>query len=222
MYAAHWINRRNLHQHGAEVFNRIYKLMNERGYVYFANYGTLLGVTREQGYIEGDDDIDFAISAGGARPEDLIELFADAPDFKFWYGFEWNGRITELTFSCLEVHVDFFFQYIEDGVNYSHWYDPVDGRWFDAEGFRFPFRRPIPIAKDVRDITVNGCVIPVPSNADEILTSCYGDWRTPVDKDRRLDYEDVRPPKVRLPGRGRMIYDPDEICKISRSVQAQK
>lgn len=215
----HWLNRnkrRQLHLYGGTVFSRIHDIMSRAGYAYFANYGTLLGIVRDGGYVKNDDDIDLSISAEVADAWDVVSLFSIEPDFVFNYGYAWENRITEINMTCCNISIDFFFQYIESGVNYSHWYDPVNGEWTDENGLRFAFRRAIPIAKNIRDVAIFGTLVPVPGNAEEILQSCYGNWQKPMDKNRDLNYEDVRPAKIFLKSRGRIVHnlqDVKEICQ---------
>lgn len=190
--------RIRLRKYGVEIFNRIHEIMSAHGYPYFANYGTLLGVVREGGFIKYDGDVDFSIPAGTVSPSELMDAITEASGFSFKLAYEWRGRITEITFVYKGVEIDFFFQYQEGGVNYSHWYEPVDCS-SDCEGGAYAFRRPIPVARNIKDVSVRGGVVPIPENADEILTSAYGDWRVPRDAATCMNYEDVRPPKTRLP-----------------------
>lgn len=195
---------RRLMKLGGEVFNRIYAVMSKHGYPYFANYGTLLGIIRENGFLKNDDDIDLSVPAGAVTAKEVVSAFDKENDFEFLLGYAWQGRVTEIAVSCMGVHIDFFFQYVENGVNYSHWYDPVNGRFSDEHG-RFAFRRPIPVAVDVETRLVLGGKVPIPQNAAAILESCYGNWKVPRDKYLCKDYEDVRPPKVLLKERGLLV-----------------
>lgn len=203
--------RKLLRKEGGAVLSYINLKMGEKGYPYFANYGTLLGAIREKSFLRNDDDIDLSIPANSISAKALIEALDNGKDMVFVHAFIWRDRITEVTFLSRGIYVDFFFQYCENGVNYSHWYDPYNGMWSTESGERFAFRRPIPIAVDVKCEELEGGLVPIPGNAEEILTSAYGNWRIPVDKNLCPEYEDVRPPKELLKDYGRVIVDKEEI-----------
>ena len=66
---------------GGEAFERVYAIMSKQGYPYFANYGTLLGVVRENGYVKNDDDIDLSVPANTISAGDLVSAFQKEDGF---------------------------------------------------------------------------------------------------------------------------------------------
>ena len=172
-------NRRLLQSEGWEVLRAVHAALSGR-FRYFADYGTLLGLVRDHGFIPHDDDMDFGVMPG-TSPAGLLRRLLDS-GFKYKGAYEHGGRIREIAVFYRGLHMDFFFNerigdefyavlfYAKSGVSYA--------RKDELSAFRV--RRPG--IGSLEEMEVNGCRFFVPANYEEVLAAAYGDdWRTPVE-----------------------------------------
>ena len=94
-------------QHGSEVFRKTCEVLNKEGIQYWPEFGTLLGIVRDNAFIKHDFDFDF-----GVYVQDLnrVKELLLANGFSLLYHYHGVNRpdIQELTFVYNGVHVDFF------------------------------------------------------------------------------------------------------------------
>lgn len=165
-----------LQKYGKRAIREVHSLLTSSGLPYYADYGTLLGIVRDRGFIKHDDDIDFSVPPGSPSPEKYLEVLKASKKLIFCWGFEYHGRITELTFQYKGILIDFFFSSVEDGLIYNYVYDytPDLIDWI-------PHREPRNINGRYETRNISGQAVVIPENFDEILTTKYGNWREPVD-----------------------------------------
>ena len=161
-----------------KIVGLVHESLSKNGISYCADFGTLLGIIRDNGPIKHDEDIDFTVSSG-VDVRKLITTLVDA-GFKFYRGFKYDGMLTELTFTYEEVNFDFFFQFIgEDGVSYYFDYIPQ----FDYTESKILSWMARKVRKPAfgKFITrnVSGVQVAIPENYDEVLRIYYGSWRIP-------------------------------------------
>lgn len=172
--------RRRLQRHGASALDRLHRLMQRYKVPYYCDYGTLLGLVREQGFIKNDDDIDISIQPNAITPQKLLQIFI-AAGYGFIHGFHYEGRVIEFTVIDLSgISIDIFFP-VAIGGGKIHGYQPT---WYPER--RYPGEKANTLieydlveAVDLEAITVLSVEVQVPSNYDAILTSEYGAWRMP-------------------------------------------
>lgn len=173
---------KRLAKHGIVVLKRVEEILSKTKAVYFADYGTLLGIVRDKSFCANDDDIDYSIMGGSVSPLDILNLFDGHEGFVFIRAFEFRRKITELRFSCKGVPIDFFFSYNkEDSMLTPGYYPP--GETFCTK-FGTVWRAYAHNRTCVFDrigIFFGGVRITVPSNFEVLLSDTYGSWRIPVD-----------------------------------------
>lgn len=173
--------RRRLQKHGWEVLGHCAQMIRRENIPAYAEYGTLLGMVRESGFIKHDDDIDFGVAPEGIEPRKLFEI-ATTYGLKFLRAFSWRDQITELAFTYKGVPIDFFYTYRHsDGRVFGQAYNSFtyeNGR----DVAKFVARLYKPDYKGIEMLRVQEIDIPVPTNKEEFLEYNYGaDWRTPIE-----------------------------------------
>ena len=173
--------QRLLQKYGLCAVRVVHKVAQSVGMSYYADGGTLLGFIRDDGFIPHDIDMDFSLMPDNGKIDLFYrELKAHGLSFERFVLFD--GRLKEFTMSYNEVGIDFFQRY------YSSNKDSFLTVATKKDDFWPVFARPVP--KGFKVIPIRGCQVVIPVNYDEILTSLYGDWRTPVVK-----WEDTMAPK---------------------------
>lgn len=172
--------RRRLQKHGAATLKRLHSLMVENDVPYYCDYGTLIGLMRDGGFLKHDDDIDISIEPDAVEPEKLLRIFMDA-GYGFVHGFEYEGCLAEFTLTDVSgVLIDVFFptRLDDDKVHgYQAVWEP--DKEYPVENANTMIQYDFIKAKDIKAIQVLGVDVNVPGNFDDVLTSEYGSWRVP-------------------------------------------
>ena len=144
-----------------ENLKLLISILDERGIIAGPFLGTLLGIIRENNFIEWDEDIDLYILK---EQEDLL---LDALWTLKENGFELVRYERRGLYSIMRngEYIDFYVMYkIGDNLRYS------GGADFMFENY----------LTDTITWDFKGISLQVPREYDEFLTFHYGDWRTPV------------------------------------------
>ena len=174
--------RYRLQKHGAEIFRKVQDILSPMKVPYFAAYGTLLGLVRENGFISHDDDVDFGILPGFNRRVAMLQALLKG-GFEFRRAFVRDGQIVELSFRYKKVPVDFFFWGTDgnktwgDVFSTGGFYPKANERAVALSTTRSIF----PQLGGVKAIDLFNMKIPIPDNPEEMLEAMYGEnWRVPV------------------------------------------
>lgn len=190
--------RKRLQKYGDETIQRLHHFFKENGVEYYLDFGTLLGIVRENGFIRHDDDIDLTIRNSPISPKLLLKKLTMA-GFDFVHGFHAEGRILEATIMWKGLTVDLFFGREDKSkpgglVLYGCLYDPsVSYPAPNANTWRAAF---FPISTRAIPYQFHGFEICVPSQTEDMLTIEYGPcWRTPIrnfefkEEDHHYEYQ---------------------------------
>jgi len=129
---------------------------------WFVSYGTLLGITRENGCIDGDDDVDIV---SNINDYEKIKSALAQNGFTFYYGSGIGSSRSILKTNDTEEYssVDFYMSVVEGDDFVDHW-----------ERVRWAKCKPL-ISKEW-----NGVQIWLPQDAESKLIGRYGEeWRIP-------------------------------------------
>ena len=156
--------------------------LTDKGIDYCLLFGSMLGAVREKGFIKHDLDIDTAIWYEDFSPN--IKLTLEEAGFQLLHTFEIdNGKLArEDTFVYKNVSIDIFYIYppIDKYPYCSSMWKPVEGcitlkdsmkKWGYIEGKRLE----LPLKKEFVRVPFESLLLPIPTNADEILSFYYGE-----------------------------------------------
>ena len=174
------IDRYRFQKYGMEILKNVEEVFSQNhDVIYHVDYGTLLGIVRENSFIKHDDDVDYSVYFGSITPKELYAALIDR-GFDFKRCFKYEGIVTEVAFLYNKVPVDFFFVFETPDGNYSQAYNDFRN---DPEGCRAHYVQRIskPRLRGVKCVKFNGVKVHLPENAEEFLEYSYGmNWRTPV------------------------------------------
>jgi len=170
-------NRRFL-KNATEIMHRIDSIFNELGIDYWLEYGTLLGVIRENGFIKHDYDIDLGLFLDDYS-EDIEKIF-NKYGFKKAHKFSIDNGIygLEEAYHFNGVAVDLFYFIKKGNQMYSHGFKNEDGKSWNqtvednggliVREIYFPY-------SGFRKVKFLGREYPVPYDSDSHLKAFYGE-----------------------------------------------
>lgn len=188
--------RRALQKHGDETIRILHDFFKKNNIEYYLDFGTLLGIIRENGFIKHDDDIDLTIRRSGIKPKEMLKKLSDM-GFAFIHGFHAVGKTLEATIARNGLTVDIFFGTDNYGnsdnfVLFDCVYDTAtEYPSTDANSWRAWF---FPKSTCAEDFSFHGYTVCLPKDFEQMLKLEYGQtWRTPIKnfeyKQEELHYE---------------------------------
>lgn len=176
------LKRRRLQSYGGVVLHRLHTLLSNAKIDYYADWGSLLGIVREGGFIRHDDDIDLTIVDKNVNPRLLLKLLLEH-EFHFIHAIEIDKRLVEFSVSWKKLSIDFFFRipveqdgmvgicdvYYNPNIQYENPNQNNYRVWYFAEEV------------STKIIDFKGGDVRIPENPESILEFEYGsDWRSPI------------------------------------------
>lgn len=176
------IKRRRLQRHGADALRNVHAILTGCGVDYYADWGTLLGIIREGGFIRHDDDIDVTIVDSKTDPQALLNVLLDKR-FEFIHVLRNEDRILEFSVSWKKLSIDFFFRipvgrpgkvgiadvYYDPDIKYETPDQNSYKIWLFDESIK------------TKIVTFKGVEVRIPDKPDEMLEFEYGpEWRSPI------------------------------------------
>lgn len=203
------IRRRRLQKHGLEILRLVHTTLSQKSdIVYFADFGTLLGFVRDGGFLKHDDDIDFSVVEGSVSLKELVGLMQNA-GFSFSRGFLYGDKVTEIAFTYKKVGIDFFLSYKTEEGQYMQYYEAFDwSEEYKSDIALFAGKLCRPKLKGIEEISINGVLVYVPVNREELLAATYGKgWRIPNPTWQSQDANDTR--REKLDGVAKIFSSPE-------------
>lgn len=186
--------RRRLQKHGWETLKKLHYVFTENHVSYFFDYGTLLGLIREHGFIKHDDDIDLTIMPNTLSPYAVYEILM-RNGFTFLHGFKIENKIVEFTvLDANGLSVDIFFpRKDENGKFYG-----IDIFWDPAKEYPSQLENtavetPYTLPSKLATMTLHDVEVSIPEDYTKLLVEEFGStWNIP---DAKFIARDVIPCK---------------------------
>ncbi len=176
------IKRRRLQRYGGEVLHKIHDILGASNVDYYADWGTLLGIVRDKGFIRHDDDIDLTIVNVDIDPIKLLTLLLQN-GFQFIHALTIKDRIVEFSVAWKRLSTDFFFRiptayqgkvgiadvYFDPKVEYENTKQNSYKIWLFPEDV------------SIKSMLFKGGYVNIPENPGSMLEYEYGaDWMCPI------------------------------------------
>ena len=176
--------QRLLRRYGYEALGKIHEAFSNADISYFVDYGTLLGLVRDQALIPHDSDMDIALCPNPIR---LHEVYSTLQQYGFVFNraFEYDGKIVCLNMLYEGLPIDFFKYYASTSPGTMFCYSLY---WNEKKAYQSVTENS---ARYANNPLVTGCVtqrihgvdVRLPNNTEAILTAEYGrNWRIPDTK----------------------------------------
>lgn len=164
-----------LHRNGYKALSEIKHLSRKDNFLFWLEFGTLLGFVRDHGFIKHDTDLDLGAWFSGR--ESIVNSLLSA-GFKHKYSLIHSGEVIEDRFSILGVNVDFCYFFLNDDGTF---YTKVFTKYGNEPYNKFSvLKYNYSISKKLTNITVRDKSYAVHEDYEEYLAQKYGvNWRTP-------------------------------------------
>ena len=177
---------RNFQSVGYDVHQKVYDVLRDSPFRFFALSGTLLGLVRDGGFIPYDDDLDYGIMIDEDTVWHSFENLMESNGFHPDYYYVEDHNITEMSFRYHGVNIDFFGMRdcgtcLLSSVYYRR--KQIDYEKDEVSTMHITY----PAFLGIKEVACKGYTFPIPVNAEEFLASNYGEnWRIP-DKNVTLE-----------------------------------
>lgn len=174
--------RRRLRKYGWRTLEKVHTILTEHEIPYFCDYGTLLGLIREGGFIKHDDDIDLTVLPGTKSPQEVYHALTNS-GFAFLHGFKIENRVVEFSVTdTTGLNIDIFFpRKDEHGKFYGFdiFWEPE--RVYPSELENTVVETEYTMPKALMTLTMpNGINVSVPQDYEKLLVEEFGPtWQIP-------------------------------------------
>jgi phosphorylcholine metabolism protein LicD len=144
------------------------EILKELNIIPILFYGNLLGLYRENDFIDGDDDIDVLLTREQLK---IVYEYCIKKGYDVWCAFYYHlAKYDEASFMHIsQYHADIYLYKIIGNVIYIEW----------TEHSVYPLHDIFPL----RTVYFHGFNVHIPSNTHKVITDTYGDnWNTPMTK----------------------------------------
>lgn len=173
--------RRNaLQENGTDVILMTKETLDELGLEWFADYGTLLGIVRDNCFIPHDEDMDFGLYFNDHSRWNAIEEAFEKKGAMKLRQIELNGVVEEMTFQWKGVPFDLFRHWKEDGKDRAYYFKIFPDVKYPNSTTYTPCILTSYGFDEIIPYSFKGIEVNIPKQYDEYLTGVYTrGWKSP-------------------------------------------
>ena len=193
--------RRYIQENGYDVLSETLGLLNSiPNAKAFADFGTMLGIVRENALLKHDLDMDIGV-LGEKGLYEYVTMILERNGYKLWREYIFDDRIVEQSYRYKNIKVDInYYEYRGKGVNTWLFYRDPSKKYKNNK--RDIVRMDYSLIDKLKKVNVKGKEITIPENATQILEEKYGKtWQVP---DKGWIYWQS-PAATKIPGEGYFI-----------------
>lgn len=188
--------KRLLQDKGVELLKQIELALSSYNgsLLYFADYGTLLGIVRDKKFISWDMDVDYGLIFQSGFDWCNFESHLKKYGFRKVREYKYHSEIKEQTYDYKGLTIDFFAK-TDDGINsIAYGFYKQNGYVYDNKDSRHVQEVRYVRILETQIVEFLGVDVTIPLNAEEYLESAYSkNWRIPDSRwnDHNSDGRDV-------------------------------
>lgn len=168
-----------IQKNGLDLLVEIQNILYDLGIVNFADFGTLLGIVRENRLLEHDLDLDIGVFAS-ENEKHIIRKVLERKGYKLWRSYYFNNLVVEDSFRFRKVKVDINY-YKKTNNNLITWlFYTKPGEIYRLKNERSIVEMKYSKITGTKSIECGKYKIIIPNEAEELLAEKYGEnWRIP-------------------------------------------
>lgn len=170
--------RRSIHKNGIQLMKTINEQFNKMGICYFFDFGTLLGIIRDNRLLKHDLDMDVGVLCEeGIHNKVRKNLLAVG--FKLVYEYMIEKCVVEESYVCFDVKIDINYYFNSGTKSICYLFYRAPDKEYDDSMLDV-----VELTCDRIDVTqeveFNGIFVRIPENPEHLLEQRYGaNWRIP-------------------------------------------
>lgn len=165
---------------GADIVKKISIYLNNENAQFFVNFGSLLGLIRDQHFITYDHDMDFGIIINknfGWKNLEKAMIKCGAMKLK---QFTIGAEITEQSYRIGHIDIDFFKYSIEDDGAHEYLFYKDEKETYLHQDLYSAAKWNVFKISGIKQVDINGEIYNIPNEPEEYLASIYTqNWRIP-------------------------------------------
>lgn len=178
------IKKKMLHRYGYHLLEDLNRVFKSASVPYFVDFGTLLGMVRDNGFIAHDIDIDLGVIATKKQQIMIRKALQDA-GHKLWRTYRIDDNIVQESYHYMSwinkplIRFDINY-YVNDDEYSKTWLFYREPDTYYPPGIRNVVELVYSRIEKISTLQIKGHTIPVPYNAQRILEEKYGpNWKVP-------------------------------------------
>ena len=165
---------------GENAVNILFNIFEENKIDAFLNFGSLLGMVRDNKFMEYDDDIDYGIIVDKKFSWENIEKILEQNNIYKVRQFKYNNVITEQTYKYENLTIDLFACFPEKENLISYFYYRENVVIYNSKYEYSVASLKLYKFNNTKIIDIGNSKYKIPENAEEYLASIYSnDWKVP-------------------------------------------
>lgn len=175
--------KRGVQRQGVRIIQKMQKILDDTGFVFFFDMGTLLGIVREGRLLKHDMDVDIGVIVDGEEDKSVLKnlLVTAGAQLKYEYVVQELGTIEQsYLYKGVKFDISYYYREADGDVCYLMYRDPEKiYRDFQMDVVKLT----CPTVVAVTKVSFQGLQINAPINPEAYLAVRYGEnWRIPDKK----------------------------------------
>lgn len=172
---------KNFRKNGCDAAKKIVQAMNETNFQFFITYGTLLGIVRDNKFMQHDDDLDFGILESDNFSWSEIDKIMNKYNITLLHEFIYKDKVVERTYvTQSNISIDFFLYNKILDKQEVYFFLRKKGEVYKSPNIFTAWKMIPPTIEKINYKNVYNCNFPIPSNYEDILQYAYGpNWKIP-------------------------------------------
>lgn len=165
---------------GIKYLSQVNKRLLDKGIVSFADFGTLLGIIRENHLLKNDFDVDVGVLASSEDVFKIVDQTLIDMGYRKYKEVTIDGEIKKQAYwkKHINMDIEYYFEDSDDNLMYCYlFYAPPHT---EDRSYRKCVIKKCPKVTKTKEIIIKNKPVFIPENSEEILVYKYGEnWRIP-------------------------------------------
>lgn len=186
--------RLELQKHGYKLSQDICDLLSSYNTNVFLVFGNLLGIVRENSFLEWDDDLDFGVNINDSFTWEMLENELKKLNLKKIQEFSYNDKVIEQTYIRNRLRIDFFNHENIGHNTFVYSCFRFNNEKYEDENEFSTIKHELPLINKYKTVNIKGYSLNIPEVSDEYFRIEYGNsWKTPDSSWNEIEFRNKFP-----------------------------